>query len=79
MSVKKRNVAIVGAAATTLIAAGCGPTLIARSQAPEQSSVAMQVVPEAQRKAPRTRDYINRRTLIDYAQYVRLRRKLATN
>lgn len=33
---------------------------------------------EAQCKAPRTRDYINRRTLIDYAQYVRLRRKLAT-
>ncbi len=49
---KKRNVAVIGAAATAMLAAGCGPTLIARSQAPEQSAVSMQVVPAAQRKAP---------------------------
>jgi lipoprotein-anchoring transpeptidase ErfK/SrfK len=52
MSVKKRNVAVVGAAATALLAAGCGPTLIARSQGPEQSAVSMQVLPAAERKAP---------------------------
>ncbi len=34
---------------------------------------------EAQGLAPRTRDYVARRTPIDYAQYVRLRRKLATH
>jgi hydroxymethylglutaryl-CoA synthase len=34
---------------------------------------------EAQHRAPTTRDYIRRRTLIDYAQYVRFRRKLATH
>jgi lipoprotein-anchoring transpeptidase ErfK/SrfK len=50
--VKKRNVAVVGAAATALLAAGCGPTLIARSQGPEQSAVSMQVLPAAERKAP---------------------------
>ncbi len=33
---------------------------------------------EVQRAAPVTRDYVSRRTPIDYAQYVRLRRKLAT-
>lgn len=36
-------------------------------------------LPEAQPRAPRTRDYIARRVPIDYAQYVRLRRKLATH
>ncbi len=34
---------------------------------------------DAQLRAPKTRDYIRRRTQIDYAQYVRLRRKLATH
>lgn len=34
---------------------------------------------EVQRAAPTTRDYIARRVPIDYAQYVRMRRKLATN
>lgn len=52
MSVKKRNVAVIGAAATALLASGCGPTLIARSQAPEQAAVTMQVLPAADRKAP---------------------------
>jgi hydroxymethylglutaryl-CoA synthase len=33
---------------------------------------------EVQHLAPTTREYIRRRTPIDYAQYVRLRRKLAT-
>ena len=33
----------------------------------------------AQRLAPSTRDYIRRRTPIDYAQYVRFRKKLATH
>ena len=32
---------------------------------------------EAQRRAPSTRDYIRRRVQIDYAQYVRMRKKLA--
>ncbi len=36
-------------------------------------------LPAAQLAAPRTRDYIARRVPIDYAQYVRLRRKLATH
>ena len=36
-------------------------------------------LPDAQLAAPRTRDYIARRVPIDYAQYVRLRRKLATH
>lgn len=36
-------------------------------------------ITEVQRAAPVTRDYVQRRTPIDYAQYVRLRRKLATN
>lgn len=36
-------------------------------------------ISEVQLLAPRTRDYIARRTQIDYAQYVRLRRKLATH
>ena len=31
----------------------------------------------ARRRAPSTRDYINRRVQIDYAQYVRMRKKLA--
>jgi hydroxymethylglutaryl-CoA synthase len=31
----------------------------------------------AQNRAPTTRDYIRRRVLIDYAQYVRMRKKLA--
>ena len=34
---------------------------------------------DAQRRAPVTRDYIQRRVEIDYAQYVRLRRKLASH
>ena len=34
---------------------------------------------EAQSRAPSTRDYIRRRTPIDYAQYVRFRKKLATH
>jgi hydroxymethylglutaryl-CoA synthase len=34
---------------------------------------------EAQRAAPTTRDYISRRVPIDYAQYVRMRKKLATH
>ena len=34
---------------------------------------------EVQGLAPTTRDYISRRTPIDYAQYVRMRRKLATH
>ncbi len=33
----------------------------------------------AQRRAPTTREYIERRVEIDYAQYVRLRRKLASH
>lgn len=52
MSVMKRNVAVIGAAATALLAAGCGPTLIARSQAPEQAAVSMQILPAVDRKAP---------------------------
>lgn len=52
MTAVKRNVAIAGAAATALLAAGCGPTLIARSQTPEQSAVSMQVLPGVDRKAP---------------------------
>jgi hydroxymethylglutaryl-CoA synthase len=35
-------------------------------------------ISEAQGRAPSTRDYIRRRVPIDYAQYARLRRKLAT-
>jgi hydroxymethylglutaryl-CoA synthase len=34
---------------------------------------------EVQKAAPTTRDYITRRVPIDYAQYVRMRRKLATH
>jgi hydroxymethylglutaryl-CoA synthase len=34
---------------------------------------------EAQQRAPSTRDYIRRRKVIDYAQYARLRKKLATH
>ena len=34
---------------------------------------------EAQQRAPTTREYIRRRKLIDYAQYARLRKKLATH
>lgn len=34
---------------------------------------------EVQKAAPRTRDYIARRAPVDYAQYVRMRRKLATH
>jgi hydroxymethylglutaryl-CoA synthase len=34
---------------------------------------------EVQGAAPATRDYVRRRTQIDYAQYVRMRRKLATH
>ena len=36
-------------------------------------------ITEAQHAAPQTRDYMGRRTVIDYAQYARLRRKLATH
>jgi len=35
-------------------------------------------ISDAQHRAPTTRDYIRRRSLIDYAQYVRMRKKLAT-
>ncbi|HPE12476.1 MAG: L,D-transpeptidase family protein [Actinobacteria bacterium] len=52
MTVARRNVAIAGVAATALLAAGCGPTLIARSQTPEQAPVSMQVLPALDRKAP---------------------------
>jgi lipoprotein-anchoring transpeptidase ErfK/SrfK len=52
MTRAKRNVAIAGAAATALLAAGCGPTLIARSQTPEAASVTMQILPGVERKAP---------------------------
>ncbi len=48
----KRNIAIAGAAASALLVSGCGPTLIARSQTPEQSAVAMQILPGVDRKAP---------------------------
>lgn len=34
---------------------------------------------EARKRAPVTREYIDRRVVIDYAQYVRLRKKLATH
>lgn len=34
---------------------------------------------EAKKRAPATRDYIKRRVPIDYAQYVRMRRKLASH
>ncbi|MCB0127782.1 MAG: hydroxymethylglutaryl-CoA synthase, partial [Caldilineaceae bacterium] len=34
---------------------------------------------DARNRAPLTRDYIRRRVEIDYAQYVRLRRKLASH
>ncbi len=34
---------------------------------------------QVQKRAPATRDYIKRRVEIDYAQYVRLRKKLATH
>lgn len=34
---------------------------------------------EAKKRAPATRDYIKRRVQIDYAQYVRMRRKLASH
>ena len=33
----------------------------------------------AQKRAPQTRDYIKRRVQIDYAQYVRMRKKLAAH
>lgn len=36
------------------------------------------LIAAAQRRAPRTQDYIARRVEIDYAQYARLRRKLST-
>ncbi len=36
-------------------------------------------LPDAQKRAPVTRDYIRRRVEIDYAQYVRLRGKLASH
>jgi lipoprotein-anchoring transpeptidase ErfK/SrfK len=52
MTVARRNIAIAGAAATALLATGCGPTLIARSQTPESSTVSMQIVPSVERKAP---------------------------
>jgi hydroxymethylglutaryl-CoA synthase len=34
---------------------------------------------DARTRAPRTQDYINRRVVIDYARYVRLRKKLSTH
>ncbi len=36
-------------------------------------------ITEARKRAPATRDYIKRRVPIDYAQYVRMRRKLASH
>lgn len=36
-------------------------------------------ITEAKNRAPSTRDYIKRRVQIDYAQYVRMRRKLASH
>lgn len=36
-------------------------------------------ITEARKRAPSTRDYIKRRVQIDYAQYVRMRRKLASH
>ncbi|MCB0139272.1 MAG: hydroxymethylglutaryl-CoA synthase, partial [Caldilineaceae bacterium] len=36
-------------------------------------------ITEVQTRAPSTRSYIERRVQIDYAQYVRMRRKLATH
>ena len=52
MSSRKRNVAVAGAAATMLLAAGCGPTLIARSQTPGESAVGVQVLPATGTKVP---------------------------
>jgi hydroxymethylglutaryl-CoA synthase len=36
-------------------------------------------ITDTQSRAPRTREYIQRRVLIDYAQYVRMRKKLASH
>jgi hydroxymethylglutaryl-CoA synthase len=36
-------------------------------------------ITEIQKRAPQTWDYIRRRVVIDYAQYARMRGKLATN
>jgi hydroxymethylglutaryl-CoA synthase len=36
-------------------------------------------ITDAQKRAPQTRDYIHRRLVIDYAQYVRVRKKLASH
>ncbi|HQR78783.1 MAG TPA: Ig-like domain-containing protein [Actinomycetota bacterium] len=52
MTRARRNIGFVGVAATALLAAGCGPTLIARSQSPEEAAVAMQILPSVDRKAP---------------------------
>lgn len=52
MTRARRNIGIAGVAATALLAAGCGPTLIARSQSPEEAAVAMQILPSVDRKAP---------------------------
>jgi lipoprotein-anchoring transpeptidase ErfK/SrfK len=52
MTHTKRKVAIAGAAATALLAAGCGPTLIARSQSPDDSAVPIEVLPAEQTNAP---------------------------
>jgi hydroxymethylglutaryl-CoA synthase len=41
--------------------------------------VATERLAEVQKDAPSTRDYIARRVPVDYAQYVRMRRKLATH
>lgn len=48
--VHKRNLAVIGATATALVAAGCGPTLVARSQSPGEAAVPMQVLPAASGK-----------------------------
>jgi hydroxymethylglutaryl-CoA synthase len=36
-------------------------------------------ITDTQNRAPKTRDYIRRRVPIDYAQYVRFRKKLASH
>lgn len=40
---------------------------------------ATEKIEAAQKRAPATRDYIKRRVQIDYAQYVRMRKKLAAH
>ena len=51
-------------------------TLVVATEATPSSQASQS---EVQAQAPMTRDYIRRRQQIDYAQYVRLRKKLATH